>query len=394
MKKTRNEVKNIIENFIKEKSFEIITLNEAYGRVLFEDIKAKFDIPESDKSAVDGFAINVNNLEFPVTLKITDEVAAGSKQKELKEGAIFIMTGAVVPNGANAVVRIEDVEKNGNEITIKKPVEKHNLINFAGEEMKKNEIILQKGEFLDYKKVSLLANIGYYQIKVYQKPKVGIIVTGDEVKEPFEEADKAGVKNSNYYILLGLLKDIADITYYGKVNDNLNEMIEIFQTALNNNDILLSSGGSSKGKYDFVKDIAKNLELDIKFTMTNIRPGRPLIFATKNKKLFFGLPGYPSALLVNLHEFLYPFIKKMAGFKEWQNRVIQATAKEDIRSKVGRVDFVRVNVEYNNGRVFIKNSFSQQTSNFLSMAKSDALAVVDETKGKVKEGEVVDIILI
>jgi molybdopterin molybdotransferase len=394
MKKTKNEVKNIIENFIKEKSFEIITLNEAYGRVLFEDIKAKFDIPESDKSAVDGFAINVNNLEFPVTLKITDEVAAGSKQKELKEGAIFIMTGAVVPNGANAVVRIEDVEKNGNEITIKKPVEKHNLINFAGEEMKKNEIILQKGEFLDYKKVSLLANIGYYQIKVYQKPKVGIIVTGDEVKEPFEEADKAGVKNSNYYILLGLLKDIADITYYGKVNDNLNEMIEIFQTALNNNDILLSSGGSSKGKYDFVKDIAKNLELDIKFTMTNIRPGRPLIFATKNKKLFFGLPGYPSALLVNLHEFLYPFIKKMAGFKEWQNRVIQATAKEDIRSKVGRVDFVRVNVEYNNGRVFIKNSFSQQTSNFLSMAKSDALAVVDETKGKVKEGEVVDIILI
>jgi len=394
MKKTRNEVKNIIENFIKEKSFEIITLNEAYGRVLFEDIKAKFDIPESDKSAVDGFAINVNNLEFPVTLKITDEVAAGSKQKELKEGAIFIMTGAVVPNGANAVVRIEDVEKNGNEITIKKPVEKHNLINFAGEEMKKNEIILQKGEFLDYKKVSLLANIGYYQIKVYQKPKVGIIVTGDEVKEPFEEADKAGVKNSNYYILLGLLKDIADITYYGKVNDNLNEMIEIFQTALNNNDILLSSGGSSKGKYDFVKDIAKNLELDIKFTMTNIRPGRPLIFATKNKKLFFGLPGYPSALLVNLHEFLYPFIKKIAGFKEWQNRVIQATAKEDIRSKVGRVDFVRVNVEYNNGRVFIKNSFSQQTSNFLSMAKSDALAVVDETKGKVKEGEVVDIILI
>jgi len=394
MKKTRNEVKNIIENFIKEKSFEIITLNEAYGRVLFEDIKAKFDIPESDKSAVDGFAINVNNLEFPVTLKITDEVAAGSKQKELKEGAIFIMTGAVVPNGANAVVRIEDVEKNGNEITIKKPVEKHNLINFAGEEMKKNEIILQKGEFLDYKKVSLLANIGYYQIKVYQKPKVGIIVTGDEVKEPFEEADKAGVKNSNYYILLGLLKDIADITYYGKVNDNLNEMIEIFQTALNNNDILLSSGGSSKGKYDFVKDIAKNLELDTKFTMTNIRPGRPLIFATKNKKLFFGLPGYPSALLVNLHEFLYPFIKKIAGFKEWQNRVIQATAKEDIRSKVGRVDFVRVNVEYNNGRVFIKNSFSQQTSNFLSMAKSDALAVVDETKGKVKEGEVVDIILI
>jgi molybdopterin molybdotransferase len=394
MKKTRNEAKEIIEENIFKKSFEIVTLNEAYGRILFEDIKAKFDIPESDKSAVDGFAINVDNLEFPVTLKITDEAPAGSKQKELKEGAIFIMTGAVVPKGANAVVRIEDVDRNEDEIIISKPVKKGDLINFAGGEIKTDEIVLEKGEFLDYKKISLLANMGYYQIKVYQKPKIGIIVTGDEVKEPFEQADKAGVKNSNYYILLGILKDIADITYYGKVDDNLEEMLGIFKTALNDNDILLSSGGASKGKYDFIKDIAKNLGLDTKFTMTNIRPGRPLIFATKNEKLFFGLPGYPSALLVNFYEFLYPFIKKMAGYKEWQNEIIEAITKENIRSKEGRVDFVRVNVEFESGKIFVKNSFSQQTSNFLSMVKSDALAIIDETKGKVKEGETVEIILI
>jgi len=394
MKKERRVAKKIIESCVKQKSFEIITLNESYGRVLFEDIKAKFNIPESDKSAVDGFAINVDNLEFPVTLKITDEAPAGAEQKELKSGAIFIMTGGVVPSGANAVVRIEDVERSENEITIKNPVKKGDLINYAGGEMKESETILEKGTLLDYKNVSLLANMGYYQIKVYQKPKIGIIVTGDEVKEPFEQADKAGVKNSNYYILLGILKDIADITYYGKVNDDLDEMIEIFKTALNDNDILLSSGGASKGKYDFIKDIAKNLELDTKFTMTNIRPGRPLIFATIEEKLFFGLPGYPSALLVNFYEFLLPYIKKMAGFKEYKNKVIQAITKENIRSKEGRVDFVRVNVEYKNGKVFVKNSFSQQTSNFLSMAKSDALAIIDEIQGSKKEGEFVDIIFI
>ena len=394
MKKTRLEASKIIENYIEQKSFEVVTLNEAYGRVLFGDVKAKFNIPESDKSAVDGFAINVDDLKFPATLKITGVAPAGAKQKELKDGAVFIMTGAVVPKGANAVVRIEDVEKNKDEIIVKKIVKKGDLINFAAGEMKEGEVILEKGTFLDYKQIALLANMGYYQIKVYQKPKIGIIVTGDEVKEPFEQSNKAGVKNSNYYILLGILKDIADITYYGKVNDNLDEMVKIFKTALDDNDILLSSGGASKGKYDFIKDIAKKLELETKFTTTNIRPGRPLIFAVKNEKLFFGLPGYPSALLVNFYQFLYPYIKKMAGFKKYKNKIIKAIAKEDIRSKEGRVDFVRVNVEYDEGKIFVKNSFSQQTSNFLSMAKSDALAIIEENKGKVKAGEKVEIILI
>jgi len=98
--------------------------------------------------------------------------------------------------------------------------------------------------------------------------------------------------------------------------------------------------------------------------------------------------------LVNFYQFLYPYIKKMAGFREYENRIIKAIIKEDIRSKEGRVDFVRVNVEYSEGKIFVKNSFSQQTSNFLSMAKSDALAIIDENQGKVKAGEIVDIILI
>ena len=394
MKKTRYEAKNIIDKEIKYKYFETITLNESYGRVLFEDIKAKFNIPECDKSAVDGYAINVDRLTFPSTLKITDEAPAGMPQKELASGAVFIMTGGVLPKGANAVVRIEDVEKNANEITIKKPVKKGNLINLTGEEIVKDNIVLQKGEVLDSKKVALLANMGYYQIKVYQKPKIGIIVTGNEIKEPFEESDKAGVKNTNYYILQGLLKDIADITYYGKVDDDLNKMIGLFDRALNDNDILLSSGGASKGKYDFIKDIAMHLNLDTKFTMTDIRPGRPLIFATKKEKLFFGLPGYPSALFVNFYDFIYPFIKKMAGYKEYQNKILKATTTQKIRSKEGRVDFIRVNTEFKDGQIFIKNSFSQQTSNFLSMAKSDALAIVDAAKGSLESGELVDIITI
>jgi molybdopterin molybdotransferase len=393
IKVTRNEAKEIIDFLTSQKYYETITIDEAEGRVLFEDIKAKFNIPESDKSAVDGYAINVDNLTFPAKLKIIDEAPAGEAQKELKDGAIFIMTGGVVPKGANAVVRIEDVEKEGDYIVIKKPVKKGDLINFEGEEVKTGDVVLKKGEILDYKKVALLANLGHYQIKVFKKVKIGIVVTGSEVKEPFEALDKAGVKNSNLYILKGLLKPYADITYYGKLPDNLDEMVKVFKNAIEENDILISSGGASKGKYDFTKEIAKQIGVDIKFTTTNIRPGRPLIFGNKGKKLFFGLPGYPAALLVNAIEFLIPYVKKAAGIVNYQNEYKKAVLTTKTKAKEGRVDFIRGNIECDE-KVTFTPAYTQQTSNYLSIALSNALAVIDENEGTKEAGEIVEYILI
>jgi len=397
MKITRDDAKKVILDSVCLKSIEVVTLENAYNRILAEDIFAKYDIPKSDKSAIDGFSFCMEGIKsYPVKLKITAESKAGDRrEKEVKEGeAVFVMTGGVIPKGADTAVRIEDTQVTGDEVVIKKSPKKGDLINFAGSEITKGEVILQKGQMLDYKKVSLLANLGYYLIKVYTKPKIGIIVTGDEVKEPWEESDKAGVKNVNLYILKGMLNDFADITYYGKVKDDPKSMASLFSSALKENDILLSSGGASKGKYDFTKDIAAKIGLDVRFTTTNIRPGRPLIFGQKGEKLFFGLPGYPSALLVNAYDFLLPAVKKSGGLKEYKNKTVQAAAKEAIRSKEKRVDFVRVNLEYENGRIFAKNALSQQTSNFLSMSKSDALAIIDEKRGSVKEGELIDIIFI
>ena len=389
MKKTMNDAKKIILDMAKEKNYELITLEEAEERVLFEDVKAKFNIPESNKSAVDGYAFNIDNLIFPAKLKITDEAKAGENPKKYKGGAVFIMTGAVVPKGANTVVRIEDTEKEGNYIIVKS-AEKGDLINPTGDEIKKDETVLKKGTFLDYKKVALLANLGVYHIKVYQKVKIGIIVTGDEVKEVYEELGSAGVKNTNFYILKGILRKYADITYYGIVKDEPEKLKDVFLRALSEEDILLSSGGASKGKYDFTKKVARKIGLDIHFTATNIRPGRPLIFANKDKKLFFGLPGYPSALLVNAITFLLPAVRKMVGLKEI--KTFKAIAKEELKSRKGRVDFVRVKAEFQNGKIYVKNAGSQQTSIFTSMAVSDYLAVIDETKDTVRSGEIVEII--
>ena len=178
------------------------------------------------------------------------------------------------------------------------------------------------------------------------------------------------------------------------MEDNLEKMTEIFEKALNDNDILLSSGGASKGKYDFTKDIAKNIGLNIHFTTTNIRPGRPLIFANKNEKLFFGLPGYPSALLVNAVEFLLPAIRKAAGMKEYQNRYFKAKLTKDVKAKVNRIDFIRGAVEIIDANVYFTPAYTQQTSNFHSTAISNALAVIDENEGSKKEGEIVSVIRI
>ena len=387
-----------IERILNETSLRFsksVNLDEAEGEVLAQDIYASYDIPKFAKSAIDGYTFDYDSIEsYPARLKIVGESRAGVKNPiEVGEReAIFTMTGALVPNGANTAVRVEDVEVDGDYVVIKKAPKKGDLINLAGSEIREGQKILNRGQRLDYKMVALLANIGVYTIKVYTKPRVGIVVTGNEVKEPWEEGDGLSVRNSNLYILKGLLKEYAEIIYYGQVDDDATKMSVVFERAIDECDILLSSGGASKGKYDFTVDIASKIGLDVKFTTTNIRPGRPLIFATKGSKLFFGLPGYPSALLVNALIFLIPALKKMIGL-DYNLNTIKAFAYDDFKAKEGRNDFIRVNLIYQDGKIYAKSSGSQQTSNYISMALSDALALIDESRGSVKRGEVVDILI-
>ena len=371
-----------------------VNLDEAEEEVLAEDIYARYDIPKFAKSAIDGYTFAFDSIDsYPATLKIVGESRAGVDSGidvDSKE-AVFTMTGAVVPNGADTAVRIEDVRVSKESVTISKAPKKGDLINLAGSEIQKGQKILSKGERLDYRKVALLANIGRYTIKVYTKPKIGIVVTGNEVKEPWQDGDGTSVRNSNLYILKGLLKEYADIIYYGRVDDDAEAMTPFFKRALGECDILLSSGGASKGKYDFTVDIASKIGLDVKFNTTNIRPGRPLIFATKADKLFFGLPGYPSALLVNAVVFLLPALKKLLGLN-YEMKTIEAIADDDFKAKEGRNDFIRVNLIYQDGKIYAKSAGSQQTSNYLSMALCDALALIDEGRGSVKRGEIVKVL--
>jgi molybdopterin molybdotransferase len=396
VKVEREKAKEIIFSSCKPLGWEVVTLEEAYGRVLAEEVFSRTELPEQNKSAVDGFAIKSSwTDQLPLTLRLSGEVQAGAEGGGLlREGeTVFVMTGAPVPEGADAVVRIEDAKVEGELVTIDFKVKKGELVNFKGSEVKRGERLLSAGERLDYRKVALLAHTGTYRVKVFRRPQVGLIVTGNEVLEPEEPKRTGAVRNTNYYLLRGLLKEAgAELSYYGIVSDEPEKLKETLNQAFSRCDVVVTTGGVSKGKYDLVKEVVKGLGVELAFTQTNVRPGRPLAFGVKGEKLFFGLPGYPSATLVNALEFLLPAIRKLSGMRNYENTYFTAVAGEGLKSRKGRVDFVRVKVKNCPEGLVVFSGGSQQTSNFISSATSQAFAVIGAERGPVERGERVELL--
>ncbi len=382
------EAKKLITEVTPTLSYEIVNLNEALNRVLAEDIFSPIDIPEVATSAMDGYAIRSEDLrKVPQKLKIVGEILAGEKPNfSLNQGeSCYVATGAALPKNADTIIKIEDAKVEENQLVIEKKPEKGQFVNLKGSELLKGKLVVSKGEKIDFRILGLLARIGVYQIKVFLKPKVAIIVTGKEIKEPFEES---GIKNTNIYILKGLLKEYADVSYMGIVDDDISSIQDVVKEAAEHHHVVITTGGVSVGKADYVKKALLSLKAEIKFEFTNIKPGRPLTFATLSNTLFFGLPGYPSAMLVNALEFLMPAIKKLQGFKKIDNNYIEVIAAEEFKSRKGKVYFIRANFEFREGKIFAYSAGSQLTSNYLTSAVCQGFVIIPEEKEKLLEGEI------
>ena len=394
MKVKREEAIRTILDTCRVLPSEVVTVEDAEGRVISEDVLSGIDVPDEDKSAIDGFAFSHLSVKsLPARLKVIGETPAGSESLSVREGeAVFVMTGGVIPDGADAAVRVEDVRVEGDEVVIDFPVERGNLINFRGSEIRKGDLIVRAGTLLNGRLTALLAYIGVYRVKVHLKPRVGIFVTGDEVLEPYEPYRKGAVRNSNFYLLKGLLKAYADVHYLGRLKDDPELMKGRISRFVEDFDILVTTGGVSKGRYDFVRSVVEDIGFNVRITSTNIRPGRPLVFASLEEKLFFGLPGYPSAMLVNALEFLLPPVRKIAGFREFANRYMDVVAGENLRSRRGRVDFVRVRLSNEGGTLVAYSTGSQQTSNFITSVYCDGFAVIPEELDGAGKGDVVKFI--
>ncbi len=396
------EAQRIILDSVRPLGGEYISIMDASNRVLYEDVVSDIMIPPSDESAMDGYAIIAEDARGvskanPLRLRIIGEIQAGGSAmgKQVSKGtAIRIMTGAPVPKGADSVIQFEDTEEEAGYVTILRETAKHDNYRFAGESVKSGDNVLGKGDRLNSADIGILAALNYKTVRVHKQPMVSIISTGDELADIGEEIQVGQIRNVNAYTLYSEVKKINALpSYLGIAKDTLNDTKEIFLKALKS-DVIISTGGVSMGKFDFVKEVYPDLDIEIQFEWVKVKPGRPCTFGTKDNKLIFGLPGNPVSTLTSFIQFVRPALLRLMGARRIAKPVVNAFLEEDINKKPGKVHLLRGYFTIKNNEFYVSTTGTQKSSVLRSMSDANCLIIVPEDTTKMKAGERVAIQLI
>jgi len=366
--------KIILDSTIPTKKIEIIPIENSLNRVLAEDIKATFDMPRFDNSAMDGYGIKMADVGKKV--KLISKTLAGDKISSISEGeCIKIMTGAKVDKSIEAVVPVEFVEVDKDFIQIPNDVKNKANIRPQGEEFKKGEVLLQKGEVLNKAKISLIASLGISHIKVFVKPKVLVIPTGNEIKNYFETINE--VEHFNSSSLYFKFEELVDVSILDVVGDDIET---IKQNIDETYDLIITTGGVSKGDADFTTEAFRQSGYDIKFSWIAIKPGKPFGFAV-GKNLACLLTGNPLAAVFNYNLFVKPLIRKLAGCKDYYIDYLELFTINSLKRKAGRDEVIPVNLESSG----VKLS-SKRGSGMISVtSKSDGVIILDKSTWEIKE---------
>ena len=380
----------------KIKLYEYVSLEDSYNRVLFENIKAKLKVPNYDNSAMDGYALNLKDIKKCKIFNIAGSSLAGSpyKGKIKKNECIKIMTGAVVPNGANVVIMKEEVELIGNkEIKLmSKQIKKFQNIRFSGEDIQVNRIILNKDHVIDSASMGLLASQGINKIKVYKNPKVSFFTSGDEVVQINKKLPYGKVHDSNRYTLLGMLKkNDIQVVDLGHAKDDTKDIKKKFNQAIKKSDLVISTGGVSVGDADYIKDVVNSLG-DINFWKVAVKPGRPLAFGKIKDTIFFGLPGNPVSVMITFLIFVLPCIKLLMGEKHNLKFEI-AISESELKKRKGRAEFQRGIIYKKNNKNYVKTVGEQGSGILSSMTRANCLIYLPVEQGKVKLNDKVQILM-
>ena len=393
-------LKTILVNF-QPLGLEKINILEARKRVIGEDIFAPHNIPSADNSAMDGYAVRHIDTKGaaknkPLQLKVIEDIPAGKVAlKKIKKGeAARIMTGAVIPEGADSVIRQEDTKKNGRTVIIYSSANKGLNIRFAGEDVQKRELVVNRGSALRPADIGMLAALGKAFISVYQKPRVAIMSTGDELVDIETNPPLGKIINSNSYSLAAQVLECGGIPIMlGISKDKKLDLQEKFKTALHA-DAIISSGGVSVGDFDFVKDVMGEIGNAMHFWQVAMRPGKPLAFGAIESVPLFGLPGNPVSAMVSFEQFVRPSLLKMQGHKKIFRQTAKAICAQEIQKSAGFKHFIRAVVKKEKDQ-YIANVTGDQGSGILkSMVMANALIVMGENETRIKKGAQVTIQLL
>ncbi len=376
----------IMKNIKTMEESENVAIEMADKRVLAEDVMAQYNVPNFNRSAMDGYAVRSKDTKTNKTFRIVGKILAGeSKNIEVGENeCVEIATGAPVPESCDAVVMFEDIELlDKDRIRIKRSAEPFENVSKAGEDIKKGETLIERGALMDPSRIGALAALGIKRVKVLRKPKVGIISTGNEVVPLGKELEKGKVYDINSYTLSALVeRNFCECVTYGIIEDSRETLEKALESALSN-DIVVFSGSSSAGEKDMLADIVNK---GLLFHGVRAKPGKPTLFAVYEGKPVFGLPGFPTSCLMNGYILLVPALRKMAGAPERERMVVKARMAHDLRLSKGRRKNVTVGLDGD-----YAYSVYKESSTITSFVKAIGFITVEEGKEVVEKGEEVEV---
>jgi len=331
---------------------ETVSLQDSLNRVLARDVFSDMDMPPFDKSAVDGYACRMEDiLPSPMGsgpgLEIVETIAAGKKPEKTlgKNQCSLIMTGAMVPAGADCVVMIEATEQDNRGFVRFTGTHTATNICYRAEDIRSGDLVLPRGTVIHPVQIAVLASVGAVNPVVAKMPRIAIISTGDELVEPGEKPGPSCIRNSNAAQTEAQIRNIPAIpVYMGIAPDNPRSLRHIIDEALSTCNMVLISGGVSMGKFDYVPDILKEAGIDLLFKSIAIQPGKPTVFGKKGDRFIFGLPGNPVSSFVQFELLVKPFLLKMSGAAVLPGTIKLRLGTDFKKKSSGRKSFVPVNI--------------------------------------------------
>jgi len=389
------EAHGILLNYCPQIEEEKINLVDSLGRVLKRELRAEEFIPPFDRSPYDGYALRAEDTESaardnPAILEVIEEVPAGHMPKyKVSQGkAVKILTGAPIPEGADTVIRYEETDLKGNLVSIFHPMKAGKNVIPKGEDVAAGDIIAYQGTVITPPVMGLMASLGMKEISVFQRPRIAIVSTGDELLDVSEPLIPGKIRNSNSYTLYGYIKSIgAEPEIIGIAKDKAEDVAALIKEGLKKAHMVITTGGVSVGDYDVVGKSLDLIEAETLYWKIDIKPGSPTLAAVKDGKIILGLSGNPAAAMIIFQLLGFPYIKKLAGRADYLNPRLEVVMRKDFRKASPKRRFLRGKLVYEAGMTCFDNTGDQDNGILNSLIGSNILAEVPAGSGPVKSGE-------
>ena len=387
----------VLENTPKMPVEEVV-LGESLGLVLARDLRATVDSPPFDNSAVDGYAIRASDSKVGRVFEVVDEAPAGRpSEKSVGEGeAIKIFTGGVIPAGSDAVVMVENTSGWGESFELKKDAETGQNLRASGEDARKGDLILREGTEIGAPEIALAATQGYGTLPAHRRPRVVVLSTGTELVEPGTRKLSPGeIFDSNSFAIVAQAREAgAEARRVHAASDDEEVLRAALEEALENADVVVTSGGVSVGEKDLVKSTLLEIGVEQVFWGVKFKPGKPLFYGKRDDTRFFGLPGNPVSAMVCFDLFVRPALMSMMNREDRERPRVQVYFEDHIENKFGRMHAMRVSLKKTE-RGWLAESVGAQGSGLVSsLTKADALALIGPQSEGIPAGEPVEAILL